>query len=375
MKFFRTLFSDYPWRFLAALFSTHFGVKGIYIGIARSLALPFFKLRGVTGQRYHDFMTIAMLPWACKPFMGALSDALYLFGYSKRVYLIFSCFLAALMALLLATVDVSTTTAAGLFTLANVGVMVVDLLMEGKYSELMATRAKGRPEIVTYVWAVCLVGGLIASITVGPLADRGWISKLCWVAFAFALQGIMPPLLGWIPETKIKGSCVKLHKDKLLEHRHMFALAASMSLIATGLVMVTFFSNYIGKLSYSLLGAAFLTILSFRVLPKTLACCNCYLFLQDTLSFSLSGALEYFFTADEECLPGGPKFSYMFFFTCMHPCAPRILSNAHPRIRVGARVRHLRTHRHWFIPVETQNFQSPSHFRAYDSSKNFRCPI
>ena len=245
----------------------------------------------------------------------------------------------------------------------------------GKVLELMATRAKGRPEIVTYVWAVCLVGGLIASITVGPLADRGWISKLCWVAFAFALQGIMPPLLGWIPETKIKGSCVKLHKDKLLEHRHMFALAASMSLIATGLVMVTFFSNYIGKLSYSLLGAAFLTILSFRVLPKTLACCNCYLFLQDTLSFSLSGALEYFFTADEECLPGGPKFSYMFFFTCMHPRAPRILSNAHPRIRVGARVRHLRTHRHWFIPVETQNFQSPSHFRAYDSSKNFRCPI
>ena len=316
MNFFRTLLNDYPKRFLGALLSTHFGIKGVYIGIARSLALPFFRNHGVTGQRYHDFMTISMLPWACKPFMGALSDAVYLLGYSKRYYIVFASFLAALIALLLAVVKVSAVSAAGLFSLANVGVMIVDLLMEGKYSELMATRAKGRPEIVTYVWILCLSGGLLASITVGPLADKNLINALCWVAFAVSIQGILPPLLGWIPETKVSNKCFLVRYEKLFEFKNMFALATSMGLIAVGLVFVTFFSNYIGKLSYSLLGSLFLIALSFKVLPKNLACCNCYLFLQDTLSFSLSGALEYFFTAGPECLENGPQFTYMFFFTC-----------------------------------------------------------
>ena len=64
-------------------------------------------------------MTVAMLPWACKPFVGALSDAVYFLGYSKRFYVSFAAFLSTLVALLLAVIDVDAVSAAGLFTLAN----------------------------------------------------------------------------------------------------------------------------------------------------------------------------------------------------------------------------------------------------------------
>ena len=118
-----------------------------------------------------------------------------------------------------------------------------------------------------------------------------------------------------IPEIREGRKCILVKKDKLFEHKHLFALATSMGLIALGLIFVTLFSNYIGKLLYSVSGAIFLLVLTFRVLPTHLAKCNCYLFLQDALSISLAGAIEYFFTADETCLKNGPHFSYLFFFT------------------------------------------------------------
>lgn len=237
-------------------------------------------------------------------------------GYSKRYYVCFSALFSAIVALLLATVTVSANTAAGLFTLGNAGVMVVDLLMEGKYSELMATRAKGRSEIITFVWLMCLTGGLLASVTVGPMADKGLIKAICWIAFGVAIQGTVPPLLGWIPEKREDKKCASIHWAKLQEHREIFGLAAIMGLVAVGLVFVTIFSNFLGKLVYSVLGSLFLIYLTFKVMPSTLARCNCYLFLQDTLSISLSGAIQYFFTAPPECYPEGPHFSYLFFFTC-----------------------------------------------------------
>ena len=350
-------------RFLFSIASTHFGVKGLYIGIARSLALPFFKLRGVTGQRYHDFMTVSMLPWACKPFIGAVSDAVFVLGYSKRYYITFAAIIAALVALLLAVVDVDALTAAGLFTLANVGVMVVDLLMEGKYSELMAVRAKGRPEIVTYVWIMCMTGVLVASASVGPLADRGWISTICWIAFGAATQAIFPPLLGWVPETREGKRCISVKKEKLFEHKHLFALATSMGLVAMGLVFVTLFSNYIGKLVYSVLGSIFLLTLTFRVLPKRLAKCNCYLFLQDSLSISLAGAIEYFFTANETCLPDGPNFSYLFFFTCKMP--PLRAKSRSQKGRVVSGVLGVWPGGPHDLPMETQDIQDTKNFYLY----------
>lgn len=299
-----------------ALLSTHFGLKGFYMGIAAALALPLFKSLGVSGHRYHDYMTVAMLPWACKPFFGLMSDSFYILGYSKRYYIFISVVFAALVGLLLAFVPVSANTAAGFFTLGNAGVMVIDLLMEGKYSELMATRAGGRGEIVTYVWFACLTGGLLASITAGPMADKGLLKAICWIAFGVAVQGVVPPLLGWIPEERHGKKWVEIHWKKLRENKEIFALAGAMGMIAVGLVFVTIFSNFIGKLMYSLLGSVFLIWLTFRVMPSTLARCNCYLFLQDALSISIGGSIQYFFTAPPECVEDGPHFSYLFFFTC-----------------------------------------------------------
>lgn len=51
-SYWRQLRTDYPLSFLAAVASSHFGVKGLFMGIAGSLALPFFKSLGVTGRYF-----------------------------------------------------------------------------------------------------------------------------------------------------------------------------------------------------------------------------------------------------------------------------------------------------------------------------------
>ena len=46
------------------------------------------------------------------------------------------------------------------------------MCVQGKYSELMNTKGAGQPGIVTYAWGLAMAGGLVAAVTVGPLADR-----------------------------------------------------------------------------------------------------------------------------------------------------------------------------------------------------------
>jgi hypothetical protein len=42
----------------------------------------------VAVHRYQSYGTIATTPWSCKPLIGACSDAIPIFGYNKRYYIV-----------------------------------------------------------------------------------------------------------------------------------------------------------------------------------------------------------------------------------------------------------------------------------------------
>ena len=51
----------------------------------------------------------------------------------------------------------------------------------------------------------------------------------------------------------------------------------------------------------------------FFFMPLRLAKATLFLFLTNTTSVSFGSAMQYWFTVDETCNPGGPHFDYLFF--------------------------------------------------------------
>jgi hypothetical protein len=43
--------------------------------------------------------------------------------------------------------------------------------------------------------------------------------------------------------------------------------------------------------------------------------CNFYLFFVHGAYINLAGAIDYFYTADEHCVPNGPHFTYTYYST------------------------------------------------------------
>ena len=64
---------------------------------------------------------------------------------------------------------------------------------------------------------------------------------------------------------------------------------------------------------YAVGAAIGLSVLAFRWLPKQIARCNFYMFLSSVLYVNLSGSQDFWFTADEKCVPGGPAFDYTYY--------------------------------------------------------------
>lgn len=50
-------------------------------------------------------------------------------------------------------------------------------------------------------------------------------------------------------------------------------------------------------------------------LPRQLALCNFYMFVSSVLYINIRGAQDFWFTADEKCVPGGPAFDYTYYNT------------------------------------------------------------
>ena len=93
------------------------------------------------------------------------------------------------------------------------------------------------------------------------------------------------------------------------------ALAVAMGLASLGLAATNMFGSRSSQSLYALAASTGLCAMSFVCLSRQLAKANLYMFLTQALYFSTSGASDYWMTADEDCVPGGPHFSYTYYST------------------------------------------------------------
>lgn len=319
MSFLSTLNVDYGRQFLWTLGIAYFGLRGLTGAGVYALALPYYQeLVNADLETYHRTLLYVSFPWAAKPLIGFLSDHVPLLGYRKRNYIVVAAALAFIGCTSLAIVPPAVSNVWFFFFIV-LGIVVSDLLLEAKYSELMSqTRANvSGANIISYAWGLASVGGALGALWGAQMAHNNLIKD------AFYLLAIPPFYFGL--NVYVNG-VQESKKEKFTPLKLPLVVVAAWLTGSTLISAVTIYSlTPVTAVVIQLLCAASLIYASLRWIPKlkgaqtTLARCNVFLFVAEISSVRLTGATDYFFTAD--CPTGSgstgkyptPNFSYDFY--------------------------------------------------------------
>tara|TARA_B110000977_G_scaffold87831_1_gene116843 strand:- start:8929 stop:10464 length:1536 start_codon:yes stop_codon:yes gene_type:complete len=306
------------WQLIAFIGSCHFGLKGALLGLVGHAGLPYsqkiLKLSAEQSQRYG---IVAMFPWSIKPVIGMISDIVPIAGYNKRYYMFGASILGASAVLYLATVTLSDNNQSAMSYVAalvmiNLQVSVVDLLTEGKYTEKMSAIPEVSSDIVSFVWLVLGVGGVFATIVSFFVLPTKNYRLLFYCAVPFAVQAVFTSWFGVLPEEKKNSSDV--NHDLLKKHKPLFVIGSFMAVVCAALAAAQLLTDdMFFELYFTGVCALVLSIAMFFCMPLRLAKATLFLFLTNTTSVSFGSAMQYWFTVDEQCNPGGPRFDYLFF--------------------------------------------------------------
>eukprot|EP00802_Teleaulax_amphioxeia_P012002 Tamp_12040.p1 GENE.Tamp_12040~~Tamp_12040.p1 ORF type:complete len:568 (+),score=107.15 Tamp_12040:49-1704(+) len=315
----RRFFANFGWRFAVQISVMYLLVKGIMHATIHMTQLPFCKKTlHVDGSDCQTMGAIAATPWAIKGILGVLSDTVPIMGYHKSGYIFISAVFGTLAVIGLAALPIeSASVAAVFFAAVNFETSTGDLLHEGKYAELMQARPKTGSTMVTYVWGNIKIGFVIAACFVGPVSDAYNPKILYWFMIPLAMSIMVPTALGFLGEEKVPDDKSGVQWDVFNRHPYLVALCAVMGVCAlsNAVLGVVFFHEKLVQMCFAMGVSVLLAVLAFLWLPRMLACCNLYMFLAHLLYINLAGPLDYWYTADEDCVPGGPHFDYTYYIT------------------------------------------------------------
>lgn len=251
-----------------------------------------------------------------KAAIGLLSDAVPLFGFHKRSYIVMLSIVGSISLGLLWWMKLTSAMiflGAMLLLLFQLQVASVDLLTEGKYAELMVEQPETGSDLVSFAWGLQSAGALFGSLISAVVLKFSPDAKgMFLVSLPLAAQVIIPAVRGWFPERRLPSGQRGIRYDKINQFPDMFKLAVFMTLGAILVGGSAIFSPQIQN-NVSLLVALVLALLAFKWLPETLRKANLYLFLNNMLYLNIQGAMDYWMTAGPECVKDGPNFGMAFY--------------------------------------------------------------
>ncbi|GET86415.1 pteridine transporter ft4, putative [Leishmania tarentolae] len=150
-------------------------------GLARTLInsskyAMFMKNYGVTTAVYQRISGIGSLGFSIKPLTAILSDTFAFFGYTKRWYMALSCIAGAVCAIVYGVLPFKPSSAGiagAMIFISTFCIANIDVLSEGHYSRLIKRHPLPGADLISWIWALIMVGSIIASAIQGPLSDSG----------------------------------------------------------------------------------------------------------------------------------------------------------------------------------------------------------
>lgn len=324
-KYFTTLADAYTWRFVALLFVIQFFCKGILSVIANNGMFPMFKLAGVSATDLQVYTALAMSPWAMKPLVGVVCDTFSLGGYHKRYWMVIGCLcgIAGTFALIVELHVVVVTVLFFLFI--HLEISILDLLSEGKYAEIMGKHPATSSAIITFVNGAQRGGLVVALLFIGPMEDASLFQPLFLIALFAAMAPFFFVLLGWLPEERrhesdeglrrVGCSTLLFDAQRAVKDRRILAVVAVSGLLSPILSALAAYASRVAGLVFALCALVACTVAAFYAFPPVIARVALFQILFSAGQINIGSAMDYFYTASETCLPGGPHFSYKYYIT------------------------------------------------------------
>lgn len=316
----------FGWRFVAFLAVSQFLLKGMARVVSGSVLLPVYKgVLGVDAATLQFYGMLIMTPWAVKPLLGLLADLVRCGGYHKRWWLVQSlvcgCVGAGLS--LLAFTRQSALGLALCFSAVQLEVAMYDLMAEAHYSAITRDNPKSGPDVVTAAQGLQMAGAVVAMSFVGVLSDHQLFVPLLILVFALLVVPVVPTLLGWLPEQRQgpPGTCGPelVGREQLRRDRWMIAIVALTGMAAPATsALATLVPDGQGPLlalALALVLTAISLVGAWWAFPPMLARVATFRVLATLARPSIGAAMDYFYVADPDCLPGGPHFSYAYYVT------------------------------------------------------------
>ena len=165
--FIARLESSFGSELLIMLFVSQHLMKGFVNEFIAPCVAYLYGSYKVPGPQMQVYRGVTQLPWAMKPMIGLLSDAVPIFGFNKSPYILLVTLLgaAAMTCIgLMPRVSLSVTSLVLCIFLIQLQLSTTDLLTEAKYAEKMQTKPKEGPALMSFVWFGLQVGGLVATL-------------------------------------------------------------------------------------------------------------------------------------------------------------------------------------------------------------------
>uniref|UniRef100_A0A0G4IBF0 Uncharacterized protein n=1 Tax=Chromera velia CCMP2878 TaxID=1169474 RepID=A0A0G4IBF0_9ALVE len=322
-EYLRRMCDTFGWKFVSFLTVYCILDKGLMWGFYTALLLPFFnQYVGVAGDTFQDIYVLALLPWSMKGFFGSLSDVFPFLGFYKRHYMSTSTVVGvcAYMTLIFLSTDFMRSAVAVVGVLLFLGQIqrsVIDMLVDAKVAEYMVKEPAIKGDAVSYISGLMYSAMMVALACCVPLLkmNDGSGGRVMFIVFACGLSILLYPILrGWLPEERVeRAKANRVDWGKAREHWKLFTIALLTAVSALGLGVVQAVAADWARLGYLLGTGVLLMVGAFWLLTRLQARVILAIFLLQSMYIRLSGGVDYWFTADEKCVPGGPDFSMTYY--------------------------------------------------------------
>mmetsp|Transcript_112914 Transcript_112914/g.326168 ORF Transcript_112914/g.326168 Transcript_112914/m.326168 type:complete len:571 (+) Transcript_112914:124-1836(+) len=317
----RSLSNSYSWRLLAMVTCTNHLLKGFVAGggdeglVGKPIEFIFGDL-GISAGRLQMLKAVAIAPWALKPVVALLSDAMPICGYKKMPYVVITT-VGALIGATVLGLNLSQSVPAIVLSLFLIFLQIssVDLLVEAKQSEEVKQKAKLGPQFFTFTWLGINLGQVASVLMLGPMIHHLGPRVPYLLALPFIALVLWPTLSNFLGERPVPVEERGLNLRLLSKHPVLCSLTLMIGVLIMSLILGTF---VLQKEHLFTMAAAFAVIVlgSFLCFVRwEITGPVVFYFMLGLLSFNIDGALFYFYTNSHEKYPEGPHFTAYFYTT------------------------------------------------------------
>jgi len=317
----QSLARSYSWQLLSMVVCTSHLLKGFVAGggdeglIGKPIEFILGDL-GITAGKLQIWKAAAIAPWALKPVIALLSDALPLFGYKKMPYVMLTTIMALFGAIImgLGIAKSAHWIVAALFCIF-LQVATVDLLLQARQSEEVKQKATQGPQFFTFTWLGINVGQVAGVCLLGPLIHHFGPRPPYLLAVPFIALVLWPTVNNFMGERPVPIQDRGLNLTLISKHPLLCSMTLVIGFLIVSLITCTFILPEEQIIILAVLFAS-LVLTSFMVFIRwEIAGPVVFYFLLGMLSFNIDGALFYFYTDSFKEFPEGPHFTPYFYTT------------------------------------------------------------